>query len=107
MAGPEKSKQRISLNGPVRFGLLIVVALLALALFGEEGIFRAYKLSRERQRLEQEVSRLKADNEALRREIELLRSDRSYLEGLARRELGMVREDELVYQFLPPSEDEE
>jgi cell division protein FtsB len=38
-------------------------------------------------------------NSALRQEIKSLRSDRRYIEDIARRELGMVKADELVYQF--------
>jgi len=35
----------------------------------------------------------------LRAEIRRLRDDRDYWEQLARKELGMVREGEIVYQF--------
>ncbi len=35
----------------------------------------------------------------MRQEIDKLRSDRRYIEGIARKELGMVRADEMVYQF--------
>lgn len=86
-----------------RLALVAVLLLLALALLGDKGILRAVRLSREKASLQEEVRRLEEANAALRREIEALRSDRKYLESLARQELGMVRDDELVYQF-PPQE---
>lgn len=85
-----------------KLAVLAVALMLTLALFGEEGLIRAFKLSRERDLQRQQVEALQDENRALRQEIELLRNDPRYLEGVARRELGMVREDELVYQFLPP-----
>ncbi len=44
--------------------------------------------------LVREIAQLKA-------EIELLRSDTSYVERIARDELGMVRPEEFVFQFPP------
>jgi cell division protein FtsB len=79
--------------------ILLVLVLLALALFGDKGIMRAFQSERQKEALQEEVNRLEATNEALRKEIEALRSDRRYIEDIARRELGMVKKDELVFQF--------
>jgi cell division protein FtsB len=38
-------------------------------------------------------------NTELRHDIDALRNDLQTIESLARRELGMVRDDERVYQF--------
>lgn len=102
MSSSESPGKKKRLGVPGRLALVIVVAMLALALFGEKGVLRAYKLSRERSLIEQELERLRADNKQLRQEIELLRDDLEYLEDVARRELGLVKDDELVYQFSPP-----
>jgi cell division protein FtsB len=55
-----------------------------------------------------EVEELRDANEVLAREIaglksdiEALRADPSYIERIARDELGMVRQEELVFQFPP------
>ena len=101
MSSPETQKQKFHLGIQGRFALLIIVVMLALALFGERGVLRAYKLSQERHSLETEIQSLRGKNEALREEINLLRNDLEYLEDVARRELGMVKDDELVYQFSP------
>jgi cell division protein FtsB len=59
-------------------------------------------------RLRTELGELRASNQVLVREIaelkseiEALRTDPSYVERIARDELGMVREEELVFQFPP------
>jgi cell division protein FtsB len=70
-----------------------------LALFGDKGILRAIQFNRQKAGLQAELQRMEEANYALRQEIESLRSDRRYIEDIARRELGMVKADELVYQF--------
>ena len=101
MSSPETQKQKFHLGIQGRFALLIILVMLALAVFGEKGVLRAYKLSQERHSLETEIQSLQEKNEALREEINLLRNDLEYLEDVARRDLGMVKDDELIYQFMP------
>ncbi|WP_291317076.1 septum formation initiator family protein [Desulfuromonas sp.] len=81
------------------FPVLLVLVLIGLALFGDKGVLRALQAGRQRDALQREVQGGEEANDALRREIEALRSDRRHIESIARRELGMVKEDELVYQF--------
>ena len=52
--------------------------------------------------LERQVAEKQDVNRALKQEINLLKTDRNYIEALARKELGMVGDGEVVYQF--PSE---
>ena len=78
---------------------LCVALLFGLALFGDKGVLRALQDQRQEEALTHELSRLKETNSALRKEIAALHSDPRYIEGIARRELGMVRKDERVYQF--------
>ena len=77
----------------------LVLLLIGFALFGERGILRAMQAGRQKAALQEEVRKLEALNNELRQEIESLRNDRRYLEAIARKELGMVKDDELVYQF--------
>jgi cell division protein FtsB len=79
--------------------LALVVLILGFAVFGERGILHMLKLSGQKAVLAQEISEAEAQNEGLRTEITALRSDRRYIERIARTELGMVRDDELVFQF--------
>ena len=79
--------------------VLLALLLLGFALFGDRGILRALQAGRQKAALQEEVRQLEAANTELRQEIESLRNDRRYLEAIARKELGMVKDDELVYQF--------
>ena len=79
--------------------LALVALLLGFAFFGDRGILHMLHLSGQKATLSQELADLEAQNEKLRVEITALRSDRRYIERIARTELGMVREDELVFQF--------
>jgi cell division protein FtsB len=78
---------------------IILLFLLALAVFGDKGLVKAWHAKQQKDELVQEVRQLEETNRALRLEIEALRSNRKHLEGIARRELGMVRDDEIIYQF--------
>lgn len=79
--------------------LALVALILGFALFGDRGILHMLKLSGQKAVLTERIDEVQAQNEKLRGEIAALRSDRRYIERIARIELGMVREDELVFQF--------
>ncbi len=79
--------------------VLLLLCLLGVAVFGDKGVLRALQARSQRDALLEDIRRLEAENTTLRHEIESLRSDRRYIEGIARKDLGMVKDDELVYQF--------
>lgn len=85
--------------------VLLALLLLGFALFGNKGILRALQAHRQQNALQEEVRRIEATNAQLRQEIESLSSDRRYIEAVARKELGMVKDEELVYQFRSPQKD--
>lgn len=78
-------------------GVLLVV--LAFALFGNRGILHIFKQQHYQAELQQDLAAIEEVNAGLRKEIASLRSDRRHLERMARSQLGLVREDEVVYQF--------
>jgi len=82
---------------------LIPAACLAFILFftvfGERGLLRIYEMNREKQRIDQKVVDLRLENQKMRLSIEALRSDRHQLERIARKELGLVKPNEIIYQF--------
>jgi cell division protein FtsB len=79
------------------FGIVVVV--LTFALFGDRGILHLYQQKRQQADLQQQLAEVEEVNAGLRQEIASLSADRRHLERLARSQLGMVREDEVVYQF--------
>jgi cell division protein FtsB len=84
-------------------GLVVaIVAVLGSLVFAPDGIPSLLALKRERQRLGEQAVALLEQNTTLREQIDRLRTDDRFLEGLARQELGFVRGDELVYRFRRP-----
>lgn len=76
--------------------IVLVSGSLVLA---PDGLPSLVALRRERQRLGEQAVALLEQNQALRDQIHRLRSDDRFLEALARRELGFVGPDEMVYRF--------
>ena len=44
------------------------------------------------------------ENRKLREEVRRLQHEKRYIEEIARKELGMVKEGEIIYQFDSPNE---
>ncbi|HYR95874.1 MAG TPA: septum formation initiator family protein [Candidatus Binatus sp.] len=82
--------------------VLAIVGITASALLGEHGVAHLVRLRGERRTLGDAAFSLLEQNRRLREEIVRLRTDDVYLEGLARRQLGLVRPNELVYRFRRP-----
>ena len=87
----------------------VILFILFFTIFGDRGLLRINHLHRDRDEMEQRFLELKGENDKLKREIAALQSDRRYLESIARRDFGLVRSNEVIYQFpaekLPPAGD--
>jgi len=81
------------------FALLFLGLVVAWLGFGERGFIHLYRMDRERQTYLEKINKLERENRELLDEIQRLRSDREYVENLGRRELGLVKEDEMMYRF--------
>ena len=79
--------------------LVFVVMTALLTIFGNRGLIRVYKLSKERDSLKAYNGKVKAENDALGEEIQRLKTDNKYIEMIARKEMGMIGKNEVVYQF--------
>ena len=80
-------------------GGVLVVALLGVALFGEDGVTRHEKLRAELEQVNELNEKLATDNKRLAIEAKALRQDPDFIETTIREELGWVRSDELVFIF--------
>ena len=78
---------------------LIISLILYFTVFGERGLLRIYHLNKERQEVTVRLEAIKSENLKLVREVDALKNDRRYLESIARRDFGMVRKNEVIYQF--------
>jgi cell division protein FtsB len=85
-------KQSVSLSVAV----LILVSLLFFIIFGEHGLIDLNSLKNERNQLTEKSEQLTLKNHSLSVEIDRLKHDPKYIENVARQELGMVGEDELI-----------
>ena len=79
--------------------VLAIAGVAVSSLVGDDGVAHLLRLRAERRALGSAAFTRLERNQALRREIERLRTDDLYLEGRARRELGLVRPNEFVYRF--------
>jgi len=79
--------------------ILAVTFILYFTIFGERGLLRIYHLNKEKQDVQQRLETLKGENLKLVREVDALKNDRRYLESIARRDFGLVRKNEIIYQF--------
>ncbi len=83
------------------FAFLLILGLLTF--FGEKGIFHLFRLQKELARIKEENQKVEEENQKLKEEVRRLQQEKRYIEEIARKELGMVKEGEVIYQFDPPA----
>ncbi len=74
----------------------IAVLILLFSLFREMGIVGSWKLYRTHKQVLEENSKLRDENRRLQEEVEKLKTNPSYIEEIARKELGLIGEKENV-----------
>lgn len=81
------------------FALLVLFGLLFFVMFGENGLADLNLLRQEQRRLLDKNQQLEQENLSLYREIDRLKTDLSYIENVARQELGMVKAEEIIFKL--------
>jgi len=81
------------------FVILALFSMLLFIIFGENGLADLHLLKLERDGLLKRNEELAKGNLTLYREIERLKNDPKYLENVARKELGVVGKDELIFKL--------
>jgi cell division protein FtsB len=76
-----------------------IAFILFFTVFGDKGLLRIYELRHDKSRINTRLTDAKAENEKLKLEIVALKTDRRYLESIARKDFGLVRSNEVIYQF--------
>ncbi len=79
--------------------IAVLVSLAFLILYGKNGYMDQRELAFQEQMIINENNVIDMKNRVFERKIERLKSDLSYIEHIARHELGMLAEDELVFIF--------
>jgi len=85
-------------------GLAASIVLLQYPLwFGKGGWLRVWAVDRQLQEQKETNVRLRQRNNALDAEVRDLKQGLDALEERARYELGMIRQDEVFFQIIPPA----
>ena len=86
------------------FAILILFNLLLVMIFGDDGLVDLNHLKAEKRQLEQKNDQINRENSGLYREIDRLKHDREYIEDTARKELGVIAQDEVIFKIKPEAE---
>ncbi|MBU1169893.1 MAG: septum formation initiator family protein [Proteobacteria bacterium] len=78
-------------------GLLVVLSFIIV--FRNNGLLDLKGRQDQLAKAVQENEKLKTDNAILFNEVKRLKYDDAYLEHVARKELGMIKGDEIIIQF--------
>ena len=82
-----------------KYILAAVFLLIAgFAVFGDKGLLDVYRLKSERDGIISFNMELEAENRTLEQSIRLLETDKRYIGFIARKELGMIGRNEVVYK---------
>jgi len=90
--------------------LLVLFFFLVLGLLtflGDKGVLHLFRLQKELARIKEANRSIEEENRNLREQVRRLQNEKRYIEEIARKELGMVKEGEILYQFDPPKSHEE
>jgi cell division protein FtsB len=83
--------------------VFFLICLLFFIVFSERGLADLNLLLKESGRLTEETHQLSRENLVLSVEIDRLKNDPAYIESVARKEFGMVGQDELVVKPQRPN----
>jgi cell division protein FtsB len=78
--------------------LILAVVSFLVYLFARE-IYQVYALHRENDKVKLEGKELEMANNELRKKIELIKTDKVFMEKIIREELGMIKTGEKIYRF--------
>lgn len=80
-------------------GIGLVFSLFLLIIFGNNAMLEFNRLKKERDVLIKKNNELALENNSMYKKIKRLKHDPKYIENVARRELGMIRKNEVILKF--------
>ena len=72
---------------------------LMMALMGEQGVLRLWQIQNDTTDLARELERSKREGVVLESQVRRMRNDPQFIEKVAREELSLVRDNELLFRF--------
>ena len=83
-----------------RYLVVVLIVMVLLIAFGKRGVVDNYLMGKRIAQLKLQNSMIAAENDELKMKILLLRGDLTYIESIARNELGMVKKGDVVYRLV-------
>ena len=80
-------------------GGALMLSLAGLLVFGRNGYLDYLHLKEQKKQLSIKNQAAEDENSMLRRQARRLKDDPAYIEYIARKELGMIAGDEVIYTF--------
>ncbi len=93
VAAPPSPLQRRIINLALVF---VTVVLVVDALIGEKGLMESMRARREYHQLELSLESLQRENARMQEEVRRLKDDPSAIEAVAREDLGLIRDGEVL-----------
>jgi len=90
----------VNLKDKIFFSIVFVVlfSIFVMAVFGEKGLLDLYRLKKEHAELSETNKEIARENKSLLIEINRLKTDLVYVESVARKDLGFITKDEIIFQ---------
>ncbi|PCI27786.1 MAG: hypothetical protein COB67_07820 [SAR324 cluster bacterium] len=78
---------------------LCAIVVITLSLIGDKGVLPLRELKQQEVQLIKDIEYLKTQRLEWQGQVRSLKSNQTYLETLAREQLGLVKKDELIIKF--------
>lgn len=90
----------MSLKKKIFFSMVffILFSIFGMAVFGEKGLVDLYRLKKEHAELIEANKEIARENKSFLNEINRLKNDLVYVESVARKDLGFVSQEEIIFQ---------
>ena len=77
---------------------ILFISLTLLSFFGDSGFFDLLELKKKKHILAENSFKVSEENFILSREIHRLKNDPEFIEDVARKELGVIGKDEIIFK---------
>ena len=81
------------------FGILVLISYFVIIIFGDNGLRDLNVMKQELNSLEIQNETIQQENIKKHRKVKRLKEDPEFIENIARQELKMIGQDEVVFKF--------
>ncbi len=79
--------------------IFCAVIVVIISLIGDKGLVQYMALKDQEEKLEMEIQQLKEKRQEWIKKIQSIKSNQTYIENIAREQLGMIRKDEKLIKL--------